>query len=786
MRRVKMLVVAAALAAAGLVASCGGGGSAAPVVDPPTFVADPGQQSLSSVLAGFDLADRGGDGGGSDGGASGGAGDGGSIKRATVVLTCADGTTKTSQTNDVGAYFVGFGVAVCKAPYLVKVIDVGGNTYASVGVDQPDVGKVVNINVTPLSDKVVSDVLLPGIKGTAQTFVPGSLTLANLAEAKANLLTSIRDALTAAGIVSTTGFDPIKSTYAFDGRGVDAVLESISATRNPQTGATELRAKLVSVGSDSVATTQLITAAAPLQTAQVNAPTSPGLNFAKLDNFMKEFNYCLALSPGGPGNDPRCGNKLVSNTYLNGSRDFGEDFKTLLSNGTNAFDAGHVQGSIFRNATVLFTGKYANSTVSYDDLTVVEFTIRQPSVGNAYGAAYASPIEYTRIAVFKRDDAMVGSAAGNWILYGNQRNYDFSIEARYDKLTQVNSARATNIAPTGGTASFSVYANANGTTVVSTVANVTPSISLTVTQTSGTFTGTAFNFTNINQPSYYRTGVRLFFNPYKFDAATRTYVSANIRAAKVTGPGLPSIGVILVANSNSICGGDTFLGISRYNAIPNGTGTVSLTAGGNNTYDLAAVLQSDLVTEPYWYSIPNASRATPGVTDFSGFGAYNLYRADIQLADGSIVTEYGRNLAPVVPPAALASLPWNDPAPSIAGRVDAIGIGSAFPDFNVQWTNNPLAAYVEAANVRTGAFRAVGGTVAGGQYVWDQTRGVFAASSLSSRPTSQTTGYPTSPTCIPTSGGQYPELQNAADFRTLTIRAFQGRARTYNSVQWAN
>ena len=261
MRNMKSLVLAAALAATGLLASCSGGGSSTAAVD---SLAPQGVTDLSADAFGY--AD--GNGGSGDSGAGGGAGDGSPIRKAVIIVTDATGKSVSSLTDDNGNYFVKF--SNFTSPIVAKVVDAGGNVLTSVTEESATAGKAVRIMINPLTDKIVSDTVVSGtVPGTDKNFDGSKIDLAKLAQAKKDLATSINAALASVGITSTV-FDPVKSKYSYDGTGVDAIIESISHTRDAATGATLLRAKLVNVDSG----TNLITAANPLAATYVASPTS--------------------------------------------------------------------------------------------------------------------------------------------------------------------------------------------------------------------------------------------------------------------------------------------------------------------------------------------------------------------------------------------------------------------------------------------------------------------------------------------------------------------------------
>ena len=776
----KHLTTAAALLAATFLVSCGGGSSgitssgSSTAVDP---LAPQAQVDLTAAAVTFGFVDDGsagggGDGGGGDGGAGGGAGDGAPLKKAVIVLTDATGRSVSGLTDNNGIYFVKF--TGFKSPIVARVIDAGGNVLTSVHETTIAPGSAVRININPLTDKIVSDVVVSGtVPGTDKTFDGSKIDVSKIAQAKKDLIASVTAALTSVNVTSTV-FDPIKSAYAYDGTGVDAIIESMTHTRDPQSGRTVLRPKLVSVDT---ALNGEISAATPLAVSAVSTSTSPALTYAKLNNWINVGNACLAQDPNVLANK-NCGatGGLVAAGYLHNSMDFDEHFKILIS-GICGTSTCPVQGSTLRNPVLLFVGKYPNSTASYDDLAVVEVTIRQPGIGNYYGGGFSSPVEYSKIVVFRRDDAFNGAAAGNWILYGNQRNFDFSVEARYDKYVQANPARIGNTGFNATTQSVVVSYNPPSPTAPGQVIETVPAGTYTISVGGSTATRTT---SGLDDPSTYSSGIRMFFNPQKFDPVSRTWVSAKVVAAKITGPGLPAAGIVLATTSNLVCGGSTFMSIANANgSMPTTTATFT-TGFSTNEYTLASVL-ADGVTPAWYTTAPGAfaTRAKPNTTDFSALGAFNAYRADIKLTDGTTVTESTRILSSLESPGNLTSAQWNDTAPSLA-LVTSPAISAASNNFNVQWANNANAAFVESVFVNSAAWGPINSYAA-----WNLTTGVLGGAALSVRPTSQNSGYPSDPNCS-ASATQYPALSNIIDRRALGIRTYQGRSRRFNTLSWRN
>ena len=749
MKAIRFLALGALVVAVGQIASCGGssgGGGIAPItpitpivqVDPlaPTL-----QSNLASAVSDFGYTNDSGGGGGGDGagssGVGGGAGDGAPLRKAVVVVTDANGKFVTGLTDDNGIYLVRFSNFV--SPIVAKVVDAGGNTLTSVLEENVPAGKVARLMINPLTDKIVSDVVTSGsVPGTDKNFDGSKIDVPKLVQAKKDLITSINTALGSVGITSTT-FDPVKSKYNYDGTGVDAIIESISHTRDAATGATLLRAKLVNV--DSPAT--LISAATPLATANVLTLESKSLTLTKIQNWITETNRCLAIAPTS---DVDCadadGTRRASSSYRNNGKDVNEDFRTLASN----TDGSNIARSTLRNPTILFVGKYPNSTAAFDDLAVVEVTILQPSIGpngpDGAAGATSNPVEYTKTIVFRRDDTLTRAKAGNWIAHGNQNLYDFSVSTRYTRYVQQNPARQANVAG--------------------------------------------------NSPSFMRSGIRMFINTAKYNIPTKTYGDANLRAARVTGPGLPAAGVVL-APSN-VCGDlGSFV-------IHNSAGTVSTTAMVSSLattefrLNAVAIDGSALATNTIIRTIagtPGQSSgqtwAIPVVTDFSALQAYNLYKVEFFLNSNPGNTtpdliEFTRIAAPVTPPKAALSIAVNDFGPVSKSNVTAPQPAAA--SLVVDWVNNPNAAPVQFTNVY--AEESAQKIPSNGLLKFSFGRNVNAAFSLNNRPTSN--AVTASALSCNGNTAAFPSLGvgTAGDYREIGLISEQGRARISNFIAWTN
>lgn len=678
--------------------------------------------------------DGGGGAGDGDGGAAGSAGDGAPFARARVTLTDVSGRSVNGLTDDRGRFLLRLNTALFNPPYVLRVVDASGHVRTSVITERIGSGTAVWSNINPLTDKIVSDSLNPGVGGTDKAFDGSQLDLTRVSRANADVVNSVRTALTTAGVADSSRFDPIRSLYPYDGNGVDAVIDSLNHTRDPGTGATQLRTRLATVATNSLGTEvpQLVTATSPLASSLVALPNSDALTYAKLQSWVSEFNRCLALSATAFAADAACvdadGTRLVRSDFKSNGRDFRESLRTLFSE----FDGSPVAGSSVRNPTILFVERSAGSGA--DDLAIVRLTVQQPYVGpKGPDGPVGGAVEYPVVTVFKRDNTLARAPAGNWILYGNQLDYDFAIEPRYYRFTQGNPARQDSF------------------------------------------------------PSYVHSSLRMLAARKRYDRASKTFVDANIRAVRVRGPGLPPGGMVLAPSS--ACG------TSSYLAVLNKTGTVptgdTLASIVQNDFRLASVaLDGRRFATPgsYFPARDIAVNAIPYVTDFSPIRAYSRYSFEVFLRSNPGNTtpdrvETARLLAPLMAPEFVLNLPMNDVTPSLP--LVAFG-GAAIPAnaaAAINWTNNLFAAPVGAASLY--AEEANPSRPTDPIKFYNIRTPVAGAYGVRSVPSSQLLVVPSASADPNCPAGRIPPYDGATGvYREVTLTSLQGQARVYSSMGW--
>lgn len=677
---------------AAVVVACGGGGAAVDPLAPAVQV----DVERAIALYGIESSGVGGDASG-DGGAAGAAGDGAALRNAMVVLSDAKGNSVQGTTDSNGKFLLKYKTANFTPPLVLRVIDAGGNILASVADESAATGKVHRVSVNPLTDKITSDVLKADVSGTDKAVDGSNVDMSRLAGAKSNLVSSVDTALKTAGIADASKFDPVKSIYAHDGNGVDAIIESISHTREPMTGVTQLRAKLAGVqtNADGSVSSPLITASTPLAASAVALPSNPALTFVKLNAWVTEINRCLALAPGQARIDANCidadGTRTSSMAFRHNGKDLTAQYPTLFSN----TDGSAIQGSAFSNPTVLFTASSGGSTV--DDVAVVEMTINQPGTGPLAGSSN-TPIVYTAIFVFRRDDKLTRAVAGNWILYGNQRTFDWSIEPQHYLFSQVNPLRQANVAG--------------------------------------------------NSPSLVYSGLRLNFSPSMFDMATRSYKPSNVYAVRLTGPGLPSSGVVWAPTSNA---NNSFTILNKTGTIPS-SGTISTNLPRDFRMGGAIRGSGDAVVG--WCGSRAYCADASNSTDFSVTQLAALYKAEIYVTGASTpVIETARLTAPIQSPYAMRNTVMHNLAVNTAQVTPPQASSNSV---TVNWTRTAGAHRIETA------------------FTTFYSNGV--GSSISTSVIDAFTLNPTSTVATLTNGGTGFPAQTVNDYREVGLFGRAGRA----------
>jgi hypothetical protein len=499
-----VLACASGVLIASLLSACGGSSSDPAVV---TQVAD------SVTLAGT-------------------AASGAPLAGANITVFDATGKSATATAGSDGRYTVV--LTTFKAPLIVVASVTTGEavkTFHALVETLPLAGGSRTANVTPLTDAIValsSSNNLPGGFASNPALL-AQLDLAKVAKAKANVAAALKDVFSELGLPAD--FDPVATSFAADrASGGDKLLETIKVSLS-DVGVDLTNVRVTVSGSGATASVSL-TAASSTPTA-LPRPTLTD-DFKLLDSWVAQLNSCLALAPADrvtvSGNAPSA---LLGacNQITRFSGTYKRNGYTLLQRWGGLF-ASLPAGA---KADVPEILGFFKSTDNNDQVL-----FRVPVRTSLGGTSYIETAE-------KID--------GNWVVTGNQRNYDASIDVRLVKLDDLSSGNF--------------------------VADSGPDSGQNVGKLSQYQTRLAFNF-NQSGPN-----------------------GADVYAVRVTGPGLPNAGLVLARSS--ACGTGDYLAVhSAVGSLPAATLSTAPTTSLTSSWRLAAkAIGTEFKGTDFWAAVRN-------------------------------------------------------------------------------------------------------------------------------------------------------------------------------------
>lgn len=169
---------------------------------------------------------------------------GGPLAHASLQVVDALGSTRVARANERGEYRVD--ASGLQAPLLISAIEAGENRNCryNASLRARCLASVVTAlrqgenvaNVTPLTDRIVSDVAVQlkhaGPQQLVESGSAGKVSAEAVAAAKQTAMAGFGAALRAAGVADLQGFDLVSTPMNADGRGVDAVLAVVNHNRN--------------------------------------------------------------------------------------------------------------------------------------------------------------------------------------------------------------------------------------------------------------------------------------------------------------------------------------------------------------------------------------------------------------------------------------------------------------------------------------------------------------------------------------------------------------------------
>lgn len=585
---------------------------------------------------------------------------GAALAQAEVAVT--DGT-KASVCVERAIVTSGTGAFTCTlqpgktAPFVVVVTDPSGahRPLVSVATTTPAAGEALVVNATPLTTAIVAQ-LAPGDDALAVVADRALLDLAALAAVKAKVLSQLAPVLTALG--ADAGYDPFATPI---------VAATAAQAGNTADHVMDLLRFSVVDGQTLVATVDRPDAAVALADAAATSPAALPPP-AAVATTLSEATRLLAARLNG------CFALPVSRRVLDADRGIaaGDGGPEVLSSDAAC---GGIAASDYRHNGYRF-GQQFYGLLNDERMTGASFSPAEVmllvddtgaddhdrAVVNLRFVDAAGVAGNVITVMDKRPGSATTARPGDWWLAGNQHLVDASVRPFVRRHEQ--------LAPNPGTGAF-VNAAA----------------------------------------SRFESGITVFVNK---DGPN----SAGLRAALVTGPGLPAAGLVLTRPHPSICTAQNWLNILRKDGA---TDTASAVYAGDTTnifrlQRTQGIAGSDATTLrpnpnagnanatafPSW-AHPLDYGAQPGATgyiDFAALKAHAAYRLALYY-DGEETPRHVETktmLAPVVPATRGAALQWIEPTAATRAVLDPAGaLAAAQTTVTLAWTANPLAETVQSA-----------------------------------------------------------------------------------------
>lgn len=455
-------------------------------------------------FTGLGLTACGGGGGGSSSSApasssvSGVAATGAPLSGALIVLTDKNGKTASTTANEDGTYSLD--VTGFTAPFIIVATGAVGDaqtTQASIVSDAPAAGSSSTANINPLTNAIAT-LLSSGSDPSTLSSNLGSVTATSISNAAALLNTALGGLASASG--ARSNFNPITDTATANGTGFDRLLDNLTFSMQPGTGAI-LFAKDGATIDDMAPSSTAPSPSTPSSsnalllasnTSSVSAlPSSLVVRDFTVANYLQDtLNKCFAIpNASGRASNALCTTGIAAPDYLNNAKTLSQDLLGWMS---ATYD-----GAIFKKPEIIRFYTPTRALVKISGL-------------RTDGVYFSLLTVVSKVTISGNTSSE--SSNGTWLLTGNQRNFNVGISGMAMRQIEVNSSYAI---PSG-------YFSA-----------VSPFIDITVNNLSSTVFATSGG--NASNPGTTCTG------------SACSYVN-------ITGPGLPVAGLFYKRNtSNSSC-----------------------------------------------------------------------------------------------------------------------------------------------------------------------------------------------------------------------------------------
>ena len=486
------------------------------------------------------------------------------LANASVTVSDADAATPDVTTTAAANGSYSADVSSLKAPLLVKASGThdGAATIHWAVVPSVTASSVNTANVTPLTTAVAALVAPAGDPQALSTVatLTASATPAKVGDATALIVNTLRtDPQTATALGAN--FDPLSTSFAADGQGVDAVLNRIEVSVSPAGVALTNQATPIAPGGSApppvVLTPTMTATPAVVPTLPPTAAASDLPTAAELASLARKFDDCMALpltsrvtmDAAGTVTAVAAACDYAAPNYRSNGRSWVQDV------GQFTFSKPQLNGAKLRDGRVVLA--LAPEGETDPKVHKHPYCNDNPCAVARWAATSASN---RAVAT----DWLLAKVNGQWNFVGNQRPYSAFVEPRL--LRKINTNR-------NGPAAGSVI-----------------------------------------DPYFlkdrFESQLRL-----RFDMANTQADTNDVRAVRFTGPGLPSAGVVLVRSQR--CGTDDRMAITNQAGTTFVYGTNSLqfwTSGAASDFTLdAANLDGTALATP----VPVNSGTTASFQDFS-------------------------------------------------------------------------------------------------------------------------------------------------------------------------
>lgn len=607
-------------------------------------------------------------GGSSDSTSSGSAGDkpvtaaavtgtaatGAALANANVAITDSAGASPCQEaaitTSALGTYTCTLKTGEV-APFFVVVTDPTGNTapLVSVSTVTPAAGAQLTLNATPLTTAIVAQL---AADGNPLTVVSGkTVDAAALQKVTANVVAQLASVLAAIG--APANYDPFSTaitaaTAAGVGNTADQVLDIVKVVTDPATG------KLALATVDNPTPVAIATA-----TSTGGTLAAPPAGVAALPQaaqaVAKGLSACFAL--------PVTQRVTSSNASLSASQG-GPEVDGVASACQNiAADLSNAVGIDFLHNGYDF-GQLLYGILTSDTMTGAQFSVPEimafyPAASTASGRDEAIfNIRYLdasgnpgNIITTARDIAGGASSAhpSSWWLVGNQQPVDVTLKLQIRRVEQMNPG-----------------------------------------------------FNKNNNYSHFQSGIQFMINAKGPGSVVN---NAPLSYARVTGPGLPSNGIVYIAPVQAEVG-------QTYMDVSNKTGTVPVTAQCGNEFSPPSPSYN---CPNFWFS-RTAGLSGSAASTLAGNPASLVWAQAADNADASKVVKgakyrielfHGTNTTPtysynktllsdLVPATQGANLPWNTLGSKSLAALDPsnTSLAGAQTSLTADWVQNVAAQQI--------------------------------------------------------------------------------------------